>query len=139
MLFGGCDQGSVEHGTAVSSSPREPRSEVEWHSVLQTKSRDERLDPGHLLSWLPVEEIGPSGGRGSGGPTETLLFVSSLFLLLTSFFSSVLREGVPQGTRGGDTPPAFALWQMRTMGPGDRTEGCPRSECDIRHERGHPK
>ena len=21
------------------------------------------------------------------------------------------------GTRGGDTPPAFALWQMRTMGP----------------------
>ena len=81
----------------------------------------------------------PSGGRGSGGPTETLLFVSSLFLLLTSFFSSVLREGVPLGTRGGDTPPTFALWQSRTMGPGDRTEGCPRSECAIRHERGHPE
>ena len=81
----------------------------------------------------------PSGGRGSGGLTETLLFVSSLFLLLTSFFSSVLREGVPRGTRGGDTPPALALWQFRTMGPGDRTEGCPRSEGAIRHERGHPE
>ena len=46
----------MEHGTAVSSSPREPRSEVEWHSVLQTKSRDEKLDPGHLLSQLPVKE-----------------------------------------------------------------------------------
>ena len=80
----------------------------------------------------------PSGGRGSGGPTETLLFVSSLSLLLTSF-SSVLREGVPRGTRGEDTPPAFSLWQIRTMGPGDRTEGCPRSECAIRHKRGHPE
>ena len=46
----------MEHGTAVSSSPGEPHSDVEWHSVLQTKSRDERLDPGHLLSQLPVEE-----------------------------------------------------------------------------------
>ena len=74
-----------------------------------------------------------SGGRGSGGPTGTLLYVSSLSLLLTSF-SSVLREGVPRGTRGGDTPPTFSLWWE-----GDRTEGCPRSECAIRHERGHPE
>ena len=49
--------------------------------------------------------------------------MSSLFLLLTSFFLSVLREGVSRGTRGGDTPPAFALWQTRTTGPGDRTRG----------------
>ena len=130
----------MEHGTAVSSSPREPRSDVEWHSVLQTKSRDEKLDLGHLLSQLPVEESrrADPAVRGTGGPTETLLFVSSLSLLLTSF-SSVLREGVPRGTRGGDTPPAFSLWQIRTMGPGDQTEGCPRSECAIRHERGHPE
>ena len=84
-------------------------------------SRDEKLDPGHLLSQLPVEESRRAEpavrGQGSGGPAETLLFVSSPSLLLTSFFSSVLREGVPRGTRGGDTPPAFALWQMRTMGP----------------------
>ena len=54
----------------------------------------------------------PSGGRGSGGPAETLLFVSSPSLLSASF-SSVLREGVPRGTRGGDTPPAFSsLWQL---------------------------
>ena len=54
----------------------------------------------------------PSGGRGSGGPAETLLFVSSPSLLSASF-ASVLREGVPRGTRGGDTPPAFSsLWQL---------------------------
>ena len=53
-----------------------------------------------------------SGGRGSGGPAETLLFISSPSLLSASF-SSVLREGVPRGTRGGDTPPAFpSLWQL---------------------------
>ena len=105
----------MEHGTAVSSSPWESRSDVEWHSVLQTKSRDEKLDPGHLLSQLPVEESGRANpavrGTRIGGPTETLLFVSSLSLLLTSF-SSVLREGLPRGTRGGDTPPAFSLWQL---------------------------
>ena len=72
---------TVGHGTAVSSSPREPRSDVEWHSVLQTKSRDEKWDPRDRLSQLMVEESGgptqSSGGRGSGGPAETLLFVSS--------------------------------------------------------------
>ena len=26
-----------------------------------------------------------------------------------------------------------------TAGPEDETEGCPRSECAIRHERGHPE
>ena len=53
-------------------------------------------------------------------------------LLLSDSFSSVLREGVPRGTSGGDTPPAFFFM---TIG----TEGCPRSECAIRHERGHPE
>ena len=80
----------------------------------------------------------PSGGRGSGGPAETLLFLSSPSLLPGSF-SSVLREGVPRGTRGGDNPPAFFFMAIGTSGPGDQTEGCPRSECAIRHERGHPE
>ena len=79
---------------------------------------------------------GPSGGRGSGGPAETLLFVSSPS---PASFSSVLREGVPRDTRGGDTPPAFFFMAIGTVGLGDQTEGCPRSECAIRHERGHPE
>ena len=62
----------------------------------------------------------PSGGRGSGGPAEILLFVSSPSLLPASF-SSVLREGVPRGTRGGDTPPAFCFlygnWDSWSGGP----------------------
>ena len=31
---------------------------VEWHSALQTKSRDEKWDPRDRLSQLPVEESG---------------------------------------------------------------------------------
>ena len=54
-------------------------------------------------------------------------------LLLSDSFSSVLREGVPRGTRGRDTV------TIGTAGPGDETEGCPRSESAIRHERGHPE
>ena len=60
-------------------------------------------------------------------------------LLLSDSFSSVLREGVPRGTRGGDNPPAFFFMTIGTAGPEDETEGCPRSECAIRHERGHPE
>ena len=132
----------MEHGTAVSYSPQEPRSDVEWHFVLQTKSRDEKLDPGHLLSQLPVEESWRADpavrGTRIGRPDRDIAVRVIASLLLTSF-SSVLREWVPQGTRGGDAPPAFFFMAIRTIGPGDRTEGCPRSECAIRHERGHPE
>ena len=133
----------MEHGTAVLSSPREPRSEVEWPSVLQTKSLDEKLDPGHLLSRLPVVESrradpavrGTRIGRPNrGSAVRVIAFPSSYFFLFIR-----VKGGVSRGTRGGDTPPAFALWQTRTTGSGDRTEGCPRSECAIRHERGHPE
>ena len=80
----------MEHGTAVSSSPREPRSEVEWHSVLQTKSLDEKLDPGHLLLWLPVVESGRAdpavrgtriGRPDRGTAVRVIAFPSSYFFL----------------------------------------------------------
>ena len=45
-------------GLEGGSSPREPRSDVEWHSVLQTKSRDKKWDPRDRLSQLPVQESG---------------------------------------------------------------------------------
>ena len=102
-----------EQNSSLVFTRREPRSNAEWHSVLQTKSRDEKRDPRDRLSQLPVEESGgptrSSRGRGSGGPTETLLFVSSPSSSSDSFLS-VLREGVPRETRGGDTPPALFLY-----------------------------
>ena len=108
-----------ERNSSLVSTKREPLSNAEWHSVLQTKSRDEKWDPRDRLSQLPVEESGgptrSSGGRGSGGPAETLLFVSS------------------------PSSPLFSFMTIGTVGPEDETEGCPRSESAIRHERGHPK
>ena len=46
---------------------------------------------------------------------------------------------MPRETRGGDTPPALFFMAIGTAGPEDETEGCPRSECAIRHERGRPE
>ena len=130
----------MEHGTAVSSSPREPRSDVEWHSVLQTKSRDERLDPRHLLSQLPVEESGRAGpavrrtriGRpGRDIAVRVIAFSSSCF-----FFIRV-KAGGALGNAWRRHPSRLSFFMA--VGPGDQTEGCPRSECAIRHERGHPE
>ena len=118
----------MEHGTAVSSSPREPRSEVEWHSVLQTKSLDEELDPGHLLSWLPVVESrrAHSVVRGTRiGRSDRKHGCSchrfSFFLLLS--FLSVTREGVSRGTRGGDTPPTSCFMANQDNGSGGPEKG----------------
>ena len=47
-----------ERNSSLVFTEREPRSNVEWHSVLQTKSRDEKWDPWDHLSQLPVEESG---------------------------------------------------------------------------------
>ena len=118
----------MEHGTAVSSSPREPRSGVEWHSVLQTKSLDEELDPGHLLSWLPVVESRQAHSVVQGtriGRSDRKHGCSchrfSFFLLLS--FLSVTREGVSQGTRGGDTPPTSCFMANQDNGSGGQEKG----------------
>ena len=78
VLFCGQDPGSVGNGTAVSPlltgaimSPgsKQPfpsflpvgpltRSNAEWHSALQTQSRDGEWDQRDRLSQLPVEESG---------------------------------------------------------------------------------
>ena len=132
----------MEHGTAVSSSPREPRSDVEWLSVLQTKSRDEKLDPGHLLSQVPVEESRRADPAVRGtriGRPDRDIAVRVIAFSSSYFFFIRVKGGGASGNAWRRHPPAFSLWQIRTMGPGDRTEGCPRSECAIRHERGHPE
>ena len=116
----------MEHGTAVSSSLREPRSDVEWHSVLQTKSLDEKLDPGHLLSQLSVVESRRADPAVRGtriGRPDRDIAIRVIAFSSSYFFFIRVREGVSRGTRGGDTPPAFSLWQIRTMGPGDRNRG----------------
>ena len=66
---------------------------------------------------FPVEES--AGGRPDRPGDEDLearqrhCCSYHRLLLLSDSFSSVLREGVPRGTRGGDTPPAFSsLWQL---------------------------
>ena len=122
-MFGGCDHGSVEHGTAVSSSPREPRSEVEWHSVLQTKSLDEKLDPGHLLSQLPVVESrradpavrGTRIGRPDRGiAVRVIAFSSSYFFL----FIRVKGWGVSRNARRRH-PSRFCFMANRGTGRRD--------------------
>ena len=64
-------------------------------------------------SWI----LGRPGDEDREARQKAWLFMSLLFLLLTSFFLSVLREGVPRGTRGGDTPPAFANQDNGSGGP----------------------
>ena len=49
--------------------------------------------------------------------------MSSLFLLLTSFFLSVTREGVSRGTRGGDTPPTSCFMANQDNGSGGPEKG----------------
>ena len=66
-----------------------------------------------------------------------IAFPSSYFFL----FLSVTREGVSRGTRGGDTPPTPCFMASQDNGSGgpEKGGGCPRSECAIKHERGHPE
>ena len=134
----------MEHGTADWSSPREPRSEVEWHSVLQTKSLDEKLDPGHFLSRLPVVESrradpavrGTRIGRpGRGRAVHVIAFPSSHFFLFIRF-----KGGGVSGNARRRHPSRFCFMANQDNGSGGPDEGgCPRSECAIRHERGHPE
>ena len=94
------------------------RSDAEWHSALQTKSRDEEV---------PVEESGgparASRGRGSGSPdSQRHYYLCHHPVLLIPFLSSVLREGVCRETCGGDTPPAFSHLAIGRGGRGRRPQ-----------------
>ena len=133
----------MEHGTAVSSSPREPRSEVEWHSVLQTKSRNERLDPGHLLSWLPVEDSGRADpavrGTRIGRPdrdiaVRVIAFSSSYFFLFIR-----VKGGDASGNAWRRHPSRLCFMANEDNGSGGPDGGMSTTECAIRHERGHPE
>ena len=66
-----------------------------------------------------ASSLAASGGREWAGRRGTRfgrpdrdIAVRVIAFSSSYFFSSVLREGVPWGTRGGDTPPAFSLWQL---------------------------
>ena len=140
VLFGGCDHGSLEHGTAVSSSPREPRSGVEWHSVLQTKSLDEELGPGHLLSQLPVVESSRAhsvvrGTRiGRSDRKHGCVCHRFSFFLLLSFLIHLLQGRGCLEERVAETPlPPLASWQAKTTGPGDRKKGGGMSTVRMCH------
>ena len=103
------------------------RSNAEWHSALQTKSRDEKWDQRDRLSQLPVEESGglarSSGGRGPGSPDSLRRYYSYHHLILLILFHPALREGVPRETRGGDTPPRFFPYGNWDGGRGRRPPG----------------
>ena len=120
------------------------RSSAEWHSALQTKSRDEKWDQRDRSSQLPVEESGglarASRGRGSGSPDSQRRYYSCHHLILLILFHPALREGVSRETRGGDTPPAFSHMAigtggMRTPPPENRTE--PVQGTRLRDVHGH--
>ena len=62
----------------------------------------------------------PSGGRGSGGPTEARLFVSSLFLLLTSFIHFFIRDKEGDASRNARQrhPSRFCFMANQDNGSG---------------------
>ena len=117
-----------ERNSSLVFTRREPRSNAEWHLVLQMKSRDEKWDPRDHLSQLLVEESGGGAdpivrGTRIRRPDRDIADSYHRLLLLSDSFSSVPRE-----TRDGDTPPALFFMTIATVGPEDETEGCPRSE-----------
>ena len=114
-------------------------SNAEWHSALQTQSRDGEWDQRDCLSQLPVREWGPSlnvqGTRiWNPGQPETLLFVSSPYS--SDSFSFIRFEGgVCWETRGGDTPPAPSHMAIGTPPPEKKTE--PVQGTRLRDVHGH--
>ena len=97
--------------------------------------------------------VAASGGREWGGrpdrpgdedledlDLETLLFVSSPSSSSFCFFFICVKGGGASGNARRRHPSRlFFFMAIGTAGPKDETEGCPRSECAIRHERGHPE
>ena len=90
-----------ERNSSLVFTRREPRSNVSGREMGSTGSF-----------------VAASGGREWGGrpdcpgdedleARQRLCCPYHRLLLLSDSFSSVLREGVPRGTRSGDTPPAL--------------------------------
>ena len=94
-----------------------------------------------------ASSLAASGGREQASPLgrpgdedrevrqKAWLFMSSLFLLPTSFFSypSVTREGVSRGTRGGDTPPTPCFMASQDDGSGGPEKGGGMSTVRMCH------
>ena len=131
-------------GTRRTPPPPTTRSNAEWHSALQTKSRDEKWDQRDRLSQLTVEDSGglarSSGGRGSGGPDGQRRCYSCHHLIRLILFHPSFEGGGVSGNTWRRHPSRFFPYgNWDRAGPEDETEGCPRSQSAIRHERGHPK
>ena len=108
------------------------RSSAEWHSALQTKSRDEKWDQRDCLSQIPGEESGglalASRGQGSGSPDSQRHYYSCHHLILLILFSSSFEGGGASGNAWRrHTSPFFPYgnWDGRGQGrrpPEYRTE-----------------
>ena len=95
---------------------------------------------------FPLEPEDPQGEEGVAARASRHENAETLILLHSSHIfiqSSVTREGVSRGTRGGDTPPAPPRWGRRKWGcrsteadPG--VEGCRQPQSTIRYGSRHP-
>ena len=95
---------------------------------------------------FPSEPEDPQGEEGVAarasrhGNAETLILLHSSHIFIQS---SVTREGVSRGTRGGDTPPAPPRrgrhkWGCRSTEADPRVEGCRQPQSTIKYGSRHP-
>ena len=95
---------------------------------------------------FPSEPEDPQGEEGVAARASRHKNAQMLILLHFSHIfiqSSVTREGVSRGTRGGDTPPAPPRRGRRKWGCGSTeadpgVEGCRQPQSTIRYGSRHP-
>ena len=124
------------------SDPPEPRSNAEWHSALQTKSRARNGINRIVCRSFRWKRVGAWPNRPGDQDLEARQrrCYSCHHLLLMILFHPSLEGGGVSGNAWRRHPSRFfpyGNWDRDELG--DETEGCPRSESAIRHERGHPK
>ena len=95
---------------------------------------------------FPSEPEDPQGEEGVAARASRHENAETLILLHSSHIfiqSSVTREGVSRGTRGGDTPPAPPRrgrhkWGCRSTEADPGVEGCRQPQSTIKYGSRHP-
>ena len=95
---------------------------------------------------FPSEQEDPQGEEGVAARASRHENAETLILLHSSHIfiqSSVTREEVSRGTRGGDTPPApprrgRRKWGCRSTEADPGVEGCRQPQSTIRYRSRHP-
>ena len=95
---------------------------------------------------FPSEPEDPQGEEGVAARASRHKNAETLILLHSSHIfiqSSVTREGVSRGTRGGDTPPAPQgrgrhKWGCRSTEADPGVEGCRQPQSTIKYGSRHP-